>query len=155
MGKRKIKLIIAKEGLIIIAIALLLYAFKTYVPSLTFPYPKYKLEFQDGSSNIIEIYPEIKTTEISGRGSSSELVIRYQHPNPKLVSKRTSEFIKASKNNSPLLDVRCVNGMQLYLYRIYFHFFFQSLILRTLYIYLFLALIRFIRWAVKALKEQQ
>jgi hypothetical protein len=152
MGMRKIKLIIAKEGLVIIAVAILLYAFKTFVPSLTFPYPKYRLEFQDGSSNIIEIYPEIKTSEISGSGSSSELVTRYQHPTPELISKRTAQFIKASNKKSPLLDAKCVNETQLHWYRIYFDFFFQSLLIRTLAIYLFLVLIRFIIWALRILK---
>jgi hypothetical protein len=154
MGMRKIKLIIAKEGLIIIAIALLLYAFKTFVPSLTFPYPKYRLEFQDGSSNTIEIYPDIKTSEISGRGSPGALVIRYQHPTTELISKRTGEFIRASKKKPPLLGAKCVNETQLYWYRIYFNFFFQSLLLRTLAIYLFLLLIRFILWALSELKKQ-
>ncbi|HTZ10997.1 MAG TPA: hypothetical protein VMD04_01270 [Candidatus Margulisiibacteriota bacterium] len=151
---RKIKLLIAKEGLIIIAIALLLYAFKTYIPSLAFPYPKYKLEFQDGSSNTIEIYPEIKTFEISGRGSSSALVARYQHPAQELISKRITQFIKASNKKSPLLNAKCVNGTQLYWYRLYFDFFFQSLLIRTLSIYLFLVLIRFILWALRTLKRE-
>jgi hypothetical protein len=154
MGK-KIKWIIAKEGLIIIAIAALLYIFKTYAPTLPFPYPKIKLEFKDGSSNIIEIYPDMTTPELAGRISPSDLVRKYHSPSPELITKRIDKFIQDNKKVSQLRDIKYVNGMQLSLYRVYFNFLFQPLPFRTLSIYLFLLLIRFIVWAVRILKGKE
>lgn len=154
MDEKKIKLIIAKEGLIIIAIGILLYAFKTFVPSLPFPYPKYRLEFQDGSSNIIDIYPDINTSELAGKISPNELVKRYHYPTPELISKRTEKFIRDNKKSSLLLDAKCVNERQLYWYRAYFNFLLCSLFFRTFSIYFFLLLIRFIIWALRTLRER-
>ncbi len=151
MDRKKVKLIIAKEGLIFVAIALALYFFKTFAFSLPFPYPKYRLEFQDGSSNIIEIYPDIKSAELVGKRSPNELVKHYHCPGRELVAKRTEKFIRDNKKGSPLVDARCVNEKQLYWYRVYFNFLFQPLIFRTLTIYLFLLLLRFIFWAVEVL----
>ena len=154
MVRKNIKRIIAREGLIIIAIAMILYLFKTFVPSLPFPYPKYRLEFQDGNSNIIDVYPDINTSELSGKISSSELVRRYHHPTPELLSKRIEKFIRDNKNGSSLLDAKCVNEKQLYWYRAYFNLLFQPLLFRTLTIYFFLLLIRFILWAISILREK-
>ncbi|MDO8661984.1 MAG: hypothetical protein Q7K98_02020 [Candidatus Omnitrophota bacterium] len=152
MGK-KIKRIIAKEGLIIIAIAAIMYIFKTFVPSFTFPYPKVKLAFQDGTSNIIEIYPEMTTSELAGKIGPSGLIKKYHCPTPELISKRIDKFIQENKKTSALVDKKCVNEKQLYLYRAYFNFLFQPLPFRTLTIYLFLLLIRFIGWAVRVLNK--
>lgn len=150
----KLKRIIAKEGLIIIAIAMIFYLLKTFMPSLTFPYPKVRLEFQDGTSNIIEIYPAITTSELAGKISSNELIRKYQCPSPGLLSKRIDKFIQDNKKGSVLLAAKCVNEKQLYLYRVYFNFLFQPLLFRTLTVYLFLLLIRFIFWAIRALDRK-
>lgn len=151
MEQIKIKRIIAKEGLIIIAIALVLYLFKTFVPALPFPYPKCRLEFQDGSSNIVDIYPEIKAAELAGKISPNQIVKRYHYPTPELISKRIEKFIRDNKKTSALLDTKCVNEKQLYWYRVYFNFLFQPLPFRTVSIYLFLLLLRFIFWAARTL----
>ena len=153
MDKKKIKWIIAKEGLIIIAIAVILYFFRTFAPTLPFPYPKVRLEFKDKSSNIIEIYPEITTPELAGRIAPGELVKKYHCPTSELISKRIDKFIQDNKKSSALLDIKCVNEKQLYLYRVYFNFLFRPLPFRTLTIYLFLLLIRFIVWAVRILRR--
>ncbi len=153
MDRKRTKQIIAREGLIIIAIALLLYLFKTFVPSPPFPYPQCRLEFQDGSSNTIDIYPEIRALELAGKISPNELVKRYQYPSPELISKRAEKFIRDNKKRSPLVDTKCVNEKQLYWYRAYFNFLFQPLPFRALTIYLFLLLLRFILWALKILRQ--
>ena len=134
---------------------IIFYLFRTFIPSLPFPYPEYKLEFQDGSSNIIDIYPDIITSELAGKINPKELVKRYHYPAPELLSKRTDKFIRDNKKSSLLLDAKCVNEKQLYWYEVYFDFLFQPLLFRTLTIYLFLLLIRFIIWAVRMLKEQK
>ncbi len=154
MGK-KIKWIIAREGLIVIAIAAVLYLFKTYAPALPFPYPKVKLEFKDGSSNIIEIYPEITTPELAGKVGPSELVKKYHCPAPELLTKRIDKFIQDNKKGVALVNTKCVNEKQLYLYRTYFNFFFQPLPSRIFTVYIFLLLIRFISWAVKTLRRSR
>jgi len=152
MNQIKINRIIAREGLIIIVIALVLYLFKTYVPSLPFPYPQCKLVFQDGSSTIIDIYPDIRAQELAGKISPNEIVKKYHYPGPELISKRTEKFIRDNKKSSPLVETKRVNEKQLYWYRAYFNFLFQPLPVRTLSIYIFLLLLRFIAWALRTLR---
>ncbi|MFA5096436.1 MAG: hypothetical protein WC478_03745 [Candidatus Omnitrophota bacterium] len=153
MGQ-KIKWMIAREGLIIIVIAGILYLARTFAPALACPYPKVKLEFQDGSSHIIEIYPEITAAELAGMVNPNELMRRYQYPGQELISRRINKFIRENKKGAVLVNSRCVNERQLCWYRSYFDFLYQSWPLRTLAIYLFLALFRFIFWAVRFLRKR-
>lgn len=144
-----IKRIIAKEGLIFIVIAIVLYFIFLYLnPNMPVVMPKYKLIFMNGESYVIDIHPQISYEDVS---APKKFLKTVQSPPSKLISKRIQEFIKLKNISSPLKEARCINPRILSLSNTVYSFLMLHLFLKALIIYCFLLLVRFIIWAVKIL----
>mgnify|MGYP001562333922 CR=1 FL=1 len=142
-----IKRIIAKEGLIFIVIAIVLYFIFLYLsPNMPVVVPKYKLIFANGESYAIDIHPEISYEDVS---VPKKFLKTVQSPPSKLISKRIQEFIKLKNISSSLKEARCINSRMLSLSNTVYSFLMLNLFLKALIIYCFLLLVRFIIWAVK------
>lgn len=146
---RKIKRIIAKEGLIFIVIAIILYLIFLYLgPNIPVVVPKYRLTFASGENYTIDIHPEISYADVS---TPKKFLKTVQNPTEKIVSKRIQEFIKLKNIKSPLKESICINSRILSLSNAAYSFLTLNLFLKTLIIYFFFLFIRFIIWAVKIL----
>lgn len=149
MDKKKIKQIIAKEGLIIIGLAIVLYAILRFIPAMPVVFPKYKLEFVSGEKYTIEIYPEIR----SGY-DSKEIMKEAFNPPPRLIEKRIKEFIDTAHIKSELKDSSCINLNAIYRSELSVFFFGKVFIVKIFIIYLIFFPIRFILWALRTLREK-
>ena len=138
--------IIAKEGLIIIGLVIVLYAVLHFLPEMPVVFPKYKLEFLNGETYIIKIYPEIRNGY-----NSNEIIEEALNPPPKLIEKRIKEFTDTAHIKSGLKGSYYVNSAAVYCYKVFFSFFGKFFVLKVLIVYLVLLLIRFIVWAVRTL----
>ena len=141
--------IMAKEGLIIIGLALVLYAVLHFLPEMPVVFPKYKLEFVNGETYTIKIYPEIRNGL-----NSNEIVEATLNPPPKIIEERIKEFTEAAHIKSGLRSASYVNSAAVHCYKFFFSFFGKFFILKVLIVYLALLLIRFIVWALRTLRAK-
>ncbi|MDD4879218.1 MAG: hypothetical protein PHR22_02025 [Candidatus Omnitrophica bacterium] len=139
--------ILAKEGLIIIGLALVLYAILHFLPEMPVVYPKYKLEFVNGETYTIKIHPEIRNGL-----NSSEIIQATLNPPPKVIEERIKEFTEAAHIKSKLKSIAYVNSAAVRCYRLFFSFFGKFFVLKILIVYSILLLIRFIIWSLRTLK---
>jgi hypothetical protein len=148
-----LKRIIAREGLIIIAIAVGMYFLVSFLSEkIPVIYPKYRLAFADGKTYDIDIYPQVDYAQVfNPRAFLKEVCL----PSQKLITKRIEEFRKNAKVTSSLKDSRCVNSTQLYFSALYSRFLSQHLLLKTLYVYGFLVALRFTLWAMRVLGHKR
>ena len=105
MGKRTIKRIIAKEGLIILGLAVVLYILILLLQNVPVALPKYRLEFANGEMRTININPEIHNDY-----NYKRLLEETYNPPPKLIEKRIKEFIRAVNIKSALKSSKCINS---------------------------------------------
>ena len=144
----KIKFIIAREGLIILGLAALLYVFISFfLQKMPVAMVKYRLEFANGQANVISINPEIRNDY-----DYKKLLEQTYDPPPDLIQKRINEFIKSGNIKSALKSFRCVNTNQIYLSRLYSRILGAWFIFKLAIVYIILLLARFIFWSVKILK---
>ncbi len=151
MGKKKIKRIIAREGLIALGLAVVLYLFISLVlQNIPVALPKYRLEFANGEVYTISINPEIRNDY-----NYKKLLEEAYNPPPKLIEKRIKEFTRAGDVKSALKSSSCINSNQIYISRLYSHLLGVTFILKLAIIYLILLFIRFIIWAVRTLQAKK
>ena len=144
-----IKKIIAKEGLIIIAIGVLLYfSVLLFCQNVPIVLPKYRAQFANGSSYIVTIYPDIAYSSVLNPKAFLKAV---HNPAPKLVSKRIEEFAQRANVHSLLKESSCINSWQLRLSEAYSFILSQGLAVKILFVYFLLLLARFVYWAAKTL----
>lgn len=151
MFKNQIRRIIAKEGLIFIAVAIILYfVFSGLGANMPVVVPKYKVIFTNGEVYAIDIQPEISYKNVT---LPKNFIKTVQNPPSKLISKRIQEFAKLKNIRSSVREARCINSKILYLSGAFYSFLMSSLFLKTIFVYLFFLLIRYIIWAVKVLSK--
>jgi hypothetical protein len=149
MNKKQINWIIAKEGLIIIGLAIVLYLLMRVFSQIPIVFPRYQLEFVNGETHTINIYPEIR----SGY-NSKEIMDAALNPTPKVIAKRIKEFMDTAGIKSALKEPRCVNRGAVYGSKVLVRFLNKPFVLKLFILYLILLLGRFIIWAVRKLKER-
>lgn len=138
---KKLKWIIAREALILIALAVMLHGLLSFLQNTAVVLPQYRLEFADGRSRTIIIHPQIRNDYDFKR-----LLQESHHPPPKLVEKRVKEFIKREKIKSRLKSVTCVNSKALFLSGLYSSLFGINFLYKLAAVYIALMLLRFILW---------
>jgi len=109
------------------------------------------LKFANGSNYIIEIYPDIDYSKVRNTRSFLDEV---NNPDPRLISKRIEEFSKRIKVDSELKSAVCINKVQLYFSNLASNVLIQNLPVKILFVYLSLLILRFLIWAVIALKQR-
>lgn len=150
MITKRIDKIIAREGLIILALGIVLYFSSSFLcRHIAAVFPKYRAEFANGKAYTIDIYPDYYYST----DSKSELR-RFFHPNEKVVQKRINELTKRENINSPLKETKLINSKQLYLSEQLFNLLSLNLFIKVAILYFLLAIIRFIIWAVRILKKR-
>jgi len=149
MGKRKIKWIIAKEGLIILGLSVVLYLFILLLQNVPVALPKYRLEFANGEIHDININPEIRNDP-----DYKKFLREVYNPPPKLIQKRIKEFIRAVNIESDLKNSKCINSTQLYISELYSSLLGVTFILKLAVVYFILLFARFIIWALRILREK-
>ena len=153
MAGFSLKRILAREGLIIIAIAVGMYCLISWASGkIPVIYPRYKAEFANGKSFLVDIYPQVDYAKVFNPGA---FLAEVYHPSQKLIAKRIEEARKKANINSPLKATQCVNSIQLYLSELYSQLLSQHLLLKTLYVYGFLVVLRFIFWARRVLGHKR
>ncbi|MFH1397278.1 MAG: hypothetical protein ABIH27_01835 [Candidatus Omnitrophota bacterium] len=150
MDNQKIKRIIAREGLIIMGLVVILYAILRFLPTVPVVFPKYKLEFQSGETYTINIYPEIR----SGF-NTKEIMKEALNPPPKLIEKRIKEFMDTVRIKSELKESSYVNSNAVYRSELAAYFFSKVFIVKILILYLILFPIRFVGWALRTLLQKE
>ncbi len=148
MDKNQINGIIAKEGLIILGLSAALYLFVMIFQNMPVALPKYRLQFADGRAYTISINPKLNNDP-----NYKNLLKDAYNPAPRLVDERIKEFIATVKIKSALKSYRCVNSLQIYISSLYSQFFGLLFVFKVAIVYFILLFLRFILWAVKALKE--
>lgn len=149
--KNKIEKIIAKEGLILITLAAVLYFALLFCKTAPVMYPEYKAQFADGKEYTVVIYPDMNYKSAFDPGI---LLKEIHNPPLKLVSKRIEEFARQAKIDSKPVNAVCVNIWQLRLSEVYSRILLQLFIVKLFFIYVILILIRFIAWAIGTLRDQ-
>lgn len=136
--------IIAREGLIIAGLAIVLYFLTSiFLQNVPVAYPKYKLEFANGEIHVIYIFPEIRNNP-----NYRKLLEETHSPSPKFIQKRIKEYIKAENIKPALKSSVCINSNQIYISRLYSRLLGITFVLKLFIIYLVLLPIRFIIWAL-------
>ena len=153
MPRLSFKSIIAREVLIIIAIVAGMYFLLSFLSGkIPVIYPKYRLEFANGKAYAIDVYPQIDYSRVFNPRS---FLTDIHHPPQKLIARRIEEFRKEAKIASPLKNSRCINSTQLYFSEAYSAFLSQHLLLKAMYVYGFLLLLRFVLWAMRILGHKR
>ncbi|MBM3243318.1 MAG: hypothetical protein FJZ12_00565 [Candidatus Omnitrophica bacterium] len=149
MDKHMIKRIIAKEILIIAALAGISYIiFHFILQNVPVVLPKYRLEFANGENYTINIMPEIRAYSNYGK-----FLEEAYNPPPRLVEKRIKEFSRIMGIKAVLKERKYVNPAQVNLSRLYSRLVGASFPLKLIFIYLFLLFIRFVTWAFRILTK--
>jgi len=146
-----IEKIIAKEGLILTGLALLLYFVMIFCKTVPVVLPKYRVQFADGRSCVIVVYPEINYKNALDPGV---LLNETHQPSLKLISKRIEEFARQANIDSKPVKAECVNSTQLYLSGIYSYVLAQLFVIKLLFVYIILSFARFVFWAIRTLKSK-
>jgi len=145
-----IKRIIAKEGLIILGLSIVLYFFIfLFLQNVPVALPKYRLEFANGGIYTIIINPEIRNDS-----DYKKLLEEAYNPPPKLIEKRIKEFTRAGNIKSVLKSSSCINSHQVYISKLYSYLLGVTFILKLAIIYLILLFARFTIWALRTLKKK-
>jgi len=151
MDKKKIKRIIAREGLITLGLAIVLYLFIfLFLKNVPVALSKYRLEFANGEVHTISINPEIRNDS-----NYKKLLEESYNPPPKLIEKRIKEFIRAGNIKSALKSSTRINSSQIYISKLYSKLLGVIFILKLAIVYLILLFARFIIWAVRTLREKE
>ncbi|MFA5287476.1 MAG: hypothetical protein WC394_04315 [Candidatus Omnitrophota bacterium] len=146
------KRIIAKEGVILLVLSAVIYFSFTFLfRNIPVVYPKYSLKFSNGSTYIIDIYPDIDYSKVRNARSFLKEV---NNPDPRLVSKRIGEFSKTAKVDSELKSAVCINKVQLCFSGLVSSVLSRNLPVIILAVYIFLLILRFLIWVVKFLKAK-
>lgn len=149
MGKGQVKRIIAREGLIILGLAVALYLFIFFLlQNVPVALPKYRLEFANGEVHNISINPEIRNDS-----NYKKLLAEAYDPSPKLIDKRIKEFIKAGNIQSTLKSSSCINSKQVHLSKLYSYLLGVAFVLKLIIAYFLLLCARFLLWALRILKK--
>jgi len=150
MITKRIDKIIAREGLIIIGLGIVLYFSTSFLcQHISAIFPKYRIEFTNGKAYTIDIYPDYYYSK-----NSKQELREFFHPNGKVIQKRINEVIKRENIDSSLKETKLINSKQLYFSEQLFNLLSLGLFIKVIIIYLLLALIRFIIWAIAALKKK-
>ena len=149
MYKKKLEQIIAREGLIILGLAAVLYLSMSVLKNVPVALPRYRLEFANGEVCTININPEL-----SNDFDYKKLLEEAYNPPPKLIEKRIKEFIKAGDIKSALKSSAPINSNQIYISKLYSKLLEVIFILKLAIVYFVLLLARFIIWAVRTLRER-
>ena len=150
MYTKKIKRIIAREGLIILGLSVVLYLFIFLLKNVPVALPRYRLEFANGEICAININPEL-----SNDSNYNRLLEEAYNPPPKLIEKRIKEFIRAGNIKSALKSSTRINSSQIYISKLYSKLLGVIFILKLAIVYLILLFARFIIWAVRTLREKE
>lgn len=150
MDKNKINGLIAKEGLIILGLAVVLYIFVMIFQNMPVALPKYKLTFADGRKYTINIQPKL-----SNSSSYKVLLKNAYNPSQKVVQERIKEFIKTANIKPALKGSQFVNSFQVRVSELYSQFFSLLFVLKVLIVYFILLFLRFIFWAAGAMKGEK
>ncbi len=146
---KKIKRIIAREGLIVLGLAVVLYfLIHLFLQNVPVALPKYRLEFANGEVYTISINPEIRNDS-----NYKKLLEETYNPSPKLIEKRIKEFTRIRGIKSALKSSSCTNSNQIYISKLYSQFLGVLFILKLAIAYLVLLFLRFIIWAVRILQN--
>lgn len=151
MDKKKIKRVIAREGLILLEIAFILYCaglflFSKFIP----PKSEYKVTLLDDSIRYIPIYPDAGSFNYS---TKIEVMRKIYEPTQSLIMQRVKEFEEREKV-TVVGSVEAVSSPGKSIMMVLLYFIMVGLLFQTIYIYLFVSLLRFIFWAIKTLKEK-
>jgi len=136
--------------LILIGLAIILYALMLIIRNVNVTIPKYRLEFVNGETQVISINPEIRNDY-----NYKKLLEEIYKPSPSLIEKRIREFIKAENIKSALKEAKCINSNQIYISQLCTNFIRTNFILKVLIIYLILLIIRFFLWALRVLVREE
>jgi len=150
MDMKKIKWIIAREGLIVLGLAVVLYLLVIFFQNVPVALPQYRLEFANGSAYTISINPKLRNDY-----NYKNLLKETYLPSQQLIKERVKEFISLARIKSPLKSARCVNAIQIKVSKLYSQFFGVLFIFRVFIIYFILLLLRFIFWSVRILKNRE
>lgn len=151
MNKKMIKRIIAREGLIILSLSVVLYLFIfLFLKNVPVVLLKYRLEFANGEIHTININPEIRNDS-----NYKRLLEETYNPPAKLIEKRIKEFTRAENIKSRLKSSKCINSNQIYISKIYSYLIGITFILKLAIVYLILLFVRFIIWSFKILNEKK
>jgi len=150
MDKKKFKRTIAREGLIFIVIALILYCASIFLfPKINLPAPQYRLELANSEIHYLDITPEIKDNENTyTKGFLKKL---YQ-PSASLIIKRIEEFKR--RNNIDVLNATPYSSWSTRILRGLSFFIMSGLFFQIIVAYFFISIIRFIIWALMTLRER-
>ncbi|MDD3988156.1 MAG: hypothetical protein PHS12_00555 [Candidatus Omnitrophica bacterium] len=147
MIKLNIKRIIAKEALVILGITVCLYILiHFFLQNVPIALPRYKLDFANGETHSLDIIPQIRSYS-----DYRQFLETAYNPPPKVVEKRVKEFVKVLNIRSQLRGTRLINSRQVYFSRLYSRFIGVGFIVKLIFVYLFLLLIRFMVWALRVL----
>jgi len=149
MDKQKIERLIAKEGLIFIGLAIILYVLLFFLQDIPVVFPKYRLEFANGEIHTININPEIRNDS-----NYKRLLREVYNPPPRFIEKQVKEFIKMENIKPTLKEAKCINSNQLYISELYSSILSIPFIFKVFIIYFTLLSIRFIIWALRTLREK-
>jgi len=143
IGSKRIRSMVAKEGLIILLLSLALYfSVAFFLQNIPIILPRYRLEFINGEVHTINIFPEINNSYNYRR-----LLEEAHNPPPSLVERRIKKFIK-SENIKPALQSKIyINSYQVYISRLYSRLIGLTFVLKLIIIYVLLLFIRFIIWS--------
>jgi hypothetical protein len=151
MDNKKIKRIIAREGLIALGLAIALYFLVTlFLQNVPVVLPRYKLVFANGEAHAININPEIRNDS-----NYKKLLEETYNPSLKLIEKRIKEFIKAGNIKSTLKSSNCINSGRIYISKLYSYLLEITFILKLAIAYFILLFMRFVIWAIRALREKK
>ncbi len=147
---KKIERIIAREGLIVLGLSVVLYLLIfLFLQKAPVVLPEYRLEFANGETHVIKINPEIRND-----ADYKRLLEETYNPPPKLIEKRVKEFIKAGNIKSALKSSSPVNSNRVHLSQLYSRLLGVAFILKVAVIYFALLFVRFIIWAVRTLRKK-
>jgi hypothetical protein len=140
--------IVAREGLVLIITAAVVMLAHVYLFSkIDFPAPKYKMRLTNGSSLCVAVYPEMHTAGKSPR----ERIAEMYNPSPALVKKRLKEF--ADSNGISYVNASRVNSCREDVLKRVADILTLNKAVQAGLLYLVIALLRFISWAIKTLRE--
>jgi hypothetical protein len=147
---KKIRWILAKEGLILLASAVVIYVALLFLRDIPVVYPKYRLEFENGDVRTIYIRPEIRNDFDYKR-----LLREVHNPEPGLINKRIEEYRRMEGISPSLKEAKCVNTAALGISELYSSLLGVMFIFKVLIVYGMILTVRFIAWSLKALKEKR
>jgi len=148
----KLKKIIAREGLILLIITIVLYISSFFIVISPAP-PKFEAEFTNGETLTFYVTPKYDFSRKDSK-YDIEYIKKWYYPKPEEIFKELNVSAKEKNITSELINIRCVNSGQLYIHSLYTYFLSYNFIIKVLILYILISIIRFIIWAIKTLKEK-